>query len=307
MIISASRRTDIPAFYSTWLMNRLKEGYVLIPGPRNPNRLGRVDLTPQNVDCIAFWTKNPAPMLGRLPELDIMGYNYYIQFTLTPYGTDSEPNLPPKADLLRTFIRMSEQIGALRSVWRYDPVMVDENHPIEWHLKRFSEMCEALRGYTERCVFSFVDPYKSLNDRYRALARDEMLAIAAGFSQIAGKCDIALFTCAEEIDLSEYGIGHSACVDRDLIERIIGCRIAAKKDANQRASCCCIESVDIGAYDTCPHGCAYCYATSSRNTVLRRIAQHDPLAPMLTGYPRGDETITDRTTPSQKINQLTLF
>ncbi len=307
MIISASRRTDIPAFYSQWFITRLKEGSILIPNPRNPNRLGQVNPSPQNVDCIAFWTKNPAAMLNRLPELDAMGYAYYIQFTLTPYGTDMEPHLPSKAELLRTFIQMSKRMGALRSVWRYDPVVVDDKHCVEWHIERFTEMCETLHTHTKRCIFSFVDPYKSLNNRYRALTHAEMLGIASGFSKIAGKCGIALFTCTEEIDLSRYGIGHSACVDQDLIERIVGHRITAKKDANQRTACRCIESVDIGAYDTCPHGCTYCYATSSPMTVLRRVAEHNPHAPMLTGYPRGDEMITDRTTPSQKMTQLSLF
>lgn len=307
MIISASRRTDIPAFYSEWFMNRLKEGYALIPNPRNSNRLGQVNLSPQNVDCIAFWTKNPTAMLGRLSELDAMGYAYYIQFTLTPYGADVEPHLPSKAELLRIFIQMSEQIGALRSVWRYDPVVIDDKHSVDWHFERFSEMCETLRTHTERCILSFVDPYKSLNDKFRAMTNDEMLEIASGFSRIADKYGIALFTCAEVIDLSRYGIRHSACVDQDLIERIIGYRIAAKKDANQRAACCCIESVDIGAYDTCPHGCTYCYATSSPKTVLCRVSEHDPHAPMLTGYPRGDEIITERTMPSQKVVQLSLF
>ena len=305
MIISASRRTDIPAFYSSWFINRLKVGSILIPNPRNPSRLGRIEVSPQNVDCIAFWTKNPSPLLQRLPELDAMGYSYYIQFTLTAYGPEIEPNLPPKAELLRTFIRMSERLGALRSVWRYDPVLIDGTHNVRWHRARFSEMCETLHGYTERCVISFVDPYKSLSGRFRALNREEMLEIAAEFSQIACKYGISLFTCAEEIDLSRYGIEHSACVDQALTERIIGCRIAAKKDANQRPACRCIESVDIGAYDSCPYGCSYCYATSGRD--LLRAAERDPHASMITGYPRGDEIITDRTTASQKTAQLSLF
>lgn len=307
MIISASRRTDIPAFYSEWFMNRLKEGYALIPNPRNPNRLGRVALSPENVDCIVFWTKNPANMLGRLSELDAMGYAYYVQFTLTPYDRSMEPNLPSKAELLRTFIEMADQIGALRSVWRYDPVVVDDKHGVGWHVEQFSAICGKLRTYTERCILSFVDPYKSLCDRHRALTDDEMIGIASGFSKIARRCGIALYTCAEEIDLSRYGIGHSACIDQKLIEKTAGYRITAKKDANQRAACRCIESVDIGAYDTCPHGCTYCYATSSPKTVLRRVNEHDPRAPMLTGCPKGDEIVTDRTTPSQKVTQLSLF
>lgn len=307
MIISASRRTDIPAFYSEWFMNRLAEGYALIPNPRNPNRLGRVKLTPENVDCIAFWTKNPVPMFERFSLLDSMGYSYYMQFTLTAYDNTIETNLPPKAELLQAFIEMSKQIGACRSIWRYDPVIIDIKHPIEWHTEHFTAMCERLQSYTERCIISFVDPYKSLNNRYRALTNGEMIAIASGFAKIADKYGIILYTCAEEIELSQYGIKHGSCIDQQLIEKIIGSRIAARNDTNQRAACRCIESVDIGAYDTCSHGCAYCYATSSTKTVLRRMGAHDPHSPMIAGHPKGDEIITERTVSSQKINQLSLF
>lgn len=134
-----------------------------------------------------------------------------------------------------------------------------------------------------------------------------MLAIASGFSEVAQKYDMALYTCAEEIELTEYGIGHAACIDREWVEQIIGCRLSAKKDANQRAACGCIESVDIGVYDTCTHGCLYCYATSSQKTALRRVGAHDPWAPMITGYPKGHEIVTERTTSSQKIKQISMF
>ena len=307
MIISASRRTDIPAFYSEWFFNRLKEGYVLVPNPRNSGRLGRVELATKNVDCIVFWTKNPSAMLDKLWQLDSLGYFYYIQFTLTPYDKDIETGLLPKPQLLQAFRKMSKQIGAHRSVWRYDPIIVDLEHPVEWHTERFTEMCGSLQSYTERCFISFVDPYKSLSGKYSSLTNDEMIAVASGFSEIASKHGITLYTCAEEIDLSGYGVEHGACIDHNLIEKIIGQRITAKKDANQRAACCCIESVDIGAYGTCSHGCSYCYATSNEKAALRRMAAHDPKAPMLTGYPTGTEVITDRTIVSQKNSQLDLF
>ena len=308
MIISVSRRTDIPALYSEWFMNRLKEGYLLIPYPRNANRIGRVQLSPNNVDCIAFWTKNPAPMLKKLSLLNAMGYAaYYIQFTLTPYDKSVESGLPPKAELLETFMEMSRRIGKKRSIWRYDPVFIDGNHSINWHIAKFSEMCKKLQGYTEHCAISFIDVYRNIASSFRAMTQTEIKAIAEAFSHIAGQCGISLYTCSEEIDLLEYGIGHNACVDKDLIEQIIGYEIKAKRDVNQRSACKCIESVDIGAYDTCSHGCAYCYATSSKKTVLRNVAEHNPNAPMITGFPRGDEIISERTTESQKIEQISLF
>ncbi|MDR0335111.1 MAG: DUF1848 domain-containing protein [Methanomassiliicoccaceae archaeon] len=306
MIISASRRTDIPAFYSEWFFNRLNEGYALVPNPYNADRLGRVELSPKNVDCIVFWTKNAEPMLDKFLKLDEMGYPYCVHFTMTPYGRDIEKGLPPKPILMETFRKMSERIGAERSVWRYDPVIVDAEHPVGWHLERFGEMCGRLRDHTERCFISFVDPYKSLEKRFRGLTDDETAGIASGFSEIAGTNGIELFTCAEGADLSRYGIGHGACIDQKLIERIIGHRITAKKDANQRNECNCIESVDIGAYSTCPHGCSYCYAVSGRETMMRRVAAHDPNSPMITGHPRGGELITDRTAPSLKNKQTDL-
>jgi hypothetical protein len=167
-------------------------------------------------------------------------------------------------------------------------------------------MCEHLRNHTERCFISFVDPYKSIEDRFRTPAENEIDVIASGFSDIAKEHDVELFTCAENIDLSRYGIEHGACIDQKLIERIVGCRIIAKNDTNQRDACKCIESVDIGAYSTCPHGCSYCYATSGREAVSRRMAAHDPSSPMISGRPRGDELITDRTGPSCKDKQTDL-
>ena len=303
MIISASRRTDIPAFYSEWFMNRLKEGYALIPNLRNANRLGRVEFSPENVDCIVFWTKNPTPMFDMLELLKKMGYHFYFQFTLTAYDESIESNLPSKSELIKAFIELSERLSAECVVWRYDPIFIDEKHSVEWHIEQFSKMSERLKTYTERCIISFLDPYKSISGRFSGLTNNEMIAIAAGFSEIARNCGLALFTCAEVIDLSQYGIAHASCIDKRLIEQVIGSPIKAKTDANQRAACCCIESVDIGVYDTCPNGCAYCYATSNRNTVLRRVNAHNPEAPMLTGCPSGNEIITNRTTASQIISQ----
>lgn len=307
MIISASRRTDIPAFFSDWFIERLRQGYALIPNPRNRNRLGKVEISPKNVDCIVFWTKNPIPMFNKLETIGNMGYPYYFQFTLTPYGKNVERHLPSKSRLIQSFIQLSERTSADRVIWRYDPIIVDDNHPISWHVEQFSKMCEKLQSYTRRCVLSFVDPYKSIANSFRALTNNEMIQLASHLSKIAKQQGITLSTCAENIDLSPYHITHNSCIDKDLIEKIIGIPLQAKIDKNQRAACCCIESVDIGVYDTCANGCAYCYAVSSQKTVLRRIRAHDPKAPMITGYPRGDEIVTDRTTPSQKINQLRLF
>ena len=307
MIISASRRTDIPALYSEWFLNRLEDGFVMVPNPRVPKCVGRVELSPDNVDCIVFWTKNPAPMLDKLDRIEAMRYAFYFQFTLTPYGKTIERNLPPKTDLIDVFAELSQRLRPERLVWRYDPILLDSDHSIQWHLNGFYELCEKLHPFTRRCVLSFIDPYKHIAGHFQEMRHEEMIAVASGFSKIAKEYSLALFACAEETDLMEYGIGHSSCIDPELIEQILGYGIRAKKDIAQRPACACIESVDIGVYDTCTNDCAYCYATTNPNTVLRRFWNHVPDAPMLTGYPTGDEIITDRTTKSQKLNQLLLF
>jgi hypothetical protein len=307
MIISASRRTDIPALYSEWFLRRLDAGFAMIPNPHNARRLGRVDLSPDLVDCIVFWTKNAAPIMDKLRQIEAMGYPFYFQFTLTPYERAIETNLPSKTKLIETFKELADCIGAERVVWRYDPIMLDAGHPARWHFEQFGQLCEKLRPFTRRCVFSFIDPYKNIGSGFQAIEHEKMLLIASGFSGIASRYGLELFTCAEEIDLDEYGINHASCIDKEWIERIVGYRITAKRDKNQRPACRCVESVDIGAYNTCVNGCAYCYATSGAGSARRQRQNHDPDAPMLTGYPVGDEIVSDRTVPSHKETQLHLF
>lgn len=307
MIISASRRSDIPCYYSEWFLNRLKEGYALIPNPRNADRLGRVGLSPENVDCIVFWTKNPAPMLDKLPLLDAQGYRYYFEFTVTAYGRETERNLPDRGTVIETFKRLSDKTGPRGVDWRFDPILKDERFSAGWLAEQFAKLCEEIHDYTERCIISFVDEYSHTKNRSGVLSRSEMLEIAEVLADIAGQYRLPVFSCAEEIDLSNFGIRHASCIDQGKVERIVGSRITAKKDAGQRPACGCIESVDVGAYDTCGNGCTYCYAVTSEKTLARRMREHDPASPLLTGWPKGTELVTDRTIPSCKIDQISLF
>lgn len=288
-------------------MHRLKEGYALIPNPRDENRLRRVELSPDKVDCIVFWTKNPASMLDKLKTIKAMGYHYYFEFTVTAYGSATERNLPPQKTIIETFRKLSERLGPEQVDWRFDPIMVNDQYPLEWQLDRFDKLCRQLHSHTQRCIISFINSYANIGTELHEMKREEMLAVAAGLSQIAAQYHLPLFTCAEEIDLSCYGIGHSSCIDQSKIEQIIGWPITVKKDLGQRKSCGCIESVDIGVYDTCANGCTYCYATTSAKTVRRRMEAHDPNSPILTGYPKGTESITVRRSMSQKILQISLF
>lgn len=298
MIISASRRTDIPAFYPAWLLNRLRAGEAWFP--LRGNKVGHAALSPEWVDCIVFWTKNPLPLMGMLDEIARMGYDFYFQFTLTSYEKPMEQGLSP-AERVESFHRLSKKLGRERVDWRYDPILLGGPYTVDHHLARFQTLCEKLRGYTARCIFSFMDSYPHTGNLSGG-SPGEMRLLAQGFSEIAGRYRLPLFTCGEEIDLSAYGIGHAACVDPQKIAEITGWPISGKKDPGQRRECGCMESVDIGAYNTCPGGCAYCYANTGRNIQ----SCHNPVWPMLTG-PLGAEPVLERTGPSFKTAQTSLF
>ncbi len=311
MIVSASRRTDIPAFYSEWFMNRLNAGYALVQHPRNACRYSQVSLNPEVVDCIVFWTKNPGPMLDKLLSIEKLGYPFYFQYTLTPYDSAIERNLPSKRSLVEAFKRLSESIGPNRVVWRYDPVIINDTMDVAYHLNCFERMAAMLGGYTDRCTFSFIDLYTSVRPSLshvtdQEVSESDMHLIAEGFSQIANGYQMRLSTCCEPVDLSPYGITHASCIDRELIEQIIGYPLKVKKDANQRPGCGCVESIDIGAYGCCSHGCLYCYGASGSKTI-RKGATHDPTSPLLLGQPDKTAIVTVREVKSLKDTQLKLF
>lgn len=311
MIISASRRTDIPAFYSEWFFNRIKEGYVLVRNPMNTHQVSRINLSPDVVDCIVFWTKNPRPMLNRLDELK--DYNYYFQFTLNSYSTDVEPNVPSKGNnVIDTFISLSEKVGAQRIIWRYDPIIITDKYTIDYHVTYFEKLAQILSGKFGKCVISFVDEYKknSRNFRDNGLREPEkkqMENIAQLFSEIASRYKFKIYTCAEQIDLSNYGIEHNSCIDKELIESLVGSKLKIQKDKAQRDECGCVESIDIGSYNTCTHGCKYCYANYSASVVHTNSKCYDPHSPILCGSLQSDDKVTERPMRSLVEDQLDLW
>ena len=302
MIISASRRTDIPAFYSDWLFNRLKEGYVLVRNPLNAHQISKIKLTPDVVDCIVFWTKNPKPMINRLDELS--DYNYYFQFTLNSYSTDIEPNVPSKdKEIIPTFKALSDKIGKERVVWRYDPILINQKYTIDYHFKYFRKLAELLDGKFEHCVISFVDYYRKNSTSYKEnniseLEEQSVAEIAKGFAEISKKLGFTIKTCAEKYDLNRYGIVHGKCIDDEMISCIVGENIKVQKDKNQREECGCVESIDIGLYNTCPHGCKYCYANYSSKIVAENYQRFDPLSPLLCSTLSEKDKITERNVKS---------
>lgn len=311
MILSVSRRTDIPNYYSEWFCNRIKEGFLYVRNPMNAHQISEIKITPDLVDCIVFWTKNPLPMMKRLDE--IKDYKHYFQFTLTGYGKDVEPNLPDKKTvMIPAFQELSDKIGRQNVIWRYDPIFFSDRYTKEYHLKAFETIAEALDGYTDKCVISFVDIYqknKCTMERFsnRELKDDELRSFARELSRIALEHHMEIGSCAEKIDLDACGIAHNCCIDRELIEKIIGCKLHAGKDKNQRQECGCVESVEVGTYDTCRNGCAYCYANHSPKSTEANAAGYDPLSPILCGRVQEGDKITVRKVESLKETQLSIF
>ena len=308
MILSVSRRTDIPAFYTDWFINRIKEGFVYVRNPINKNQVSKIQLSPNVVDCIVFWTKNPKPLLKRITELS--QYNYYFQFTLTSYGQDLEPNVPNKNELIKSFKELSKLIGKEKVIWRYDPIILTEKYTVEYHQKYFESIAEKLSSYTEKCVISFVDLYKKCERNLKGTSIKEMTEgeihhLSGKLKQIALKYNLEIETCAEDVELSTLGIGHNRCIDNVLIERILKRKIKTTKDKNQREVCGCIESIDIGAYNTCKHGCLYCYANFNASMVKDNSLKHTPSSPLLYGQVGENDKITERKVKT--IIENTLF
>jgi hypothetical protein len=314
LIISASRRTDIPTFYSQWFANRVREGYCCVRNPFNAHQVSRISLDPSVVDCIVFWTKNPAPMLPRLDAF--ADYTYYFQFTLTGYGHDVEGNLPDKNEvLIPTFQRLSREVGPERVIWRYDPIAFTERYPASYHLRAISKISEQLEGCTEKCVISFVDRYRRnarALDEMGVTGTDERELESQGILDFCGKLvgiasshGMTVASCAEKADLSSVGVAHNACVDGELIARLVGAPLKVGKDKTQRPECGCVSSIDIGSYNTCDNGCRYCYANYSPERVRANIANYNPDSPLLCDALRPDDKVTDRAMASL-ITQSTL-
>lgn len=310
MVLSASRRTDIPNYYSDWFFNRLEEGFLYVRNPMNVHQVSKILLSPKVIDCIVFWTKNPEPMIKRLGELK--DYPYYFQFTLTGYGKDIEPNVPHKREkMLSVFQLLSDKIGSHRVIWRYDPIFFNETYTKEYHLEAFRQIASALNGYTRKCIISFVDFYAK-NKRNmdmmhcQELELEDVKIFAKRLSEMAHSKGMEIAACAEQMDLTDCGIVRSACIDKALIEKITGCRLRGNKDKNQRKECGCLESVEIGCYNTCRNGCRYCYANYSPESVRRQCGNYDVDSPLLCSVIGDGDLISERKLESLREQQISL-
>ena len=310
MLLSVSRRTDIPALYAPWFFNRLNEHYVLVRNPMNLHQISRVTLSPELIDCIIFWTKNPAPMLLRLKELK--DYMFYFQFTITPYGQELEPALPDKKMLMETCRQLAARIGPERIIWRYDPILFTPRYTPEFHQQAFAGLAEGLCDSTRHCIFSFLDLYQKTGHNMRGQGlffppRSRLTALAQELAKTAKRYAMKLSCCSEPLDLQPFGIGPARCIDPHLISQLLGEEINVPKDTSQRAECACAASIDIGAYHTCSQSCLYCYANDTPELARKNAALHDPSAPLLFGQPGPSDRITDRKMHCWRHGQISLF
>ena len=293
MIINTGGRTDTVQYYSEWLLNRFKEGFVYSRNPFYQTKITRYELNPKVVDCVIFCSKNYEPILDRLNEITDK-FNTYFFYTITAYEKDIEPRVPAIDNSIETLLSLEKIIGKQRIAWRYDPVLLTEKYTIEYHLKTFDDMSNQLRGHIDRCIFSFVEMYKKLSvnmPKLKAISENDKIVLAKGLGEIAQKYNIHLQTCATEYDFEEFGIYHSGCITLDILGQANNIKFKKLKHNGMRKNCNCIESRDIGFYDTCPNSCKYCYANSTPKKAIENYKLHNPNSPILLGEIKKEDII----------------
>lgn len=300
MILSVSRRTDIPNYYSEWFFNRIEEGYLYVRNPMSSRQVSKISLSPDKISCIVFWTKNPKEMMKRLDELDNKYKNrYYFQFTINGYGKEVEPNLPDIKERINTFQELSKKIGKDRVIWRYDPILLNKIYTIKYHINTFKDTAEKLRGYTNNVVINFIDLYEKTkrntkNLNLEEISENKMVEIVEELKKIAKKNEMKIETCTDKIDLKDIGIDHATCINKDLIEQITNCELKVSKD-KQRNACECFKCDEVGKYNTCLNACKYCYANFNNKKVEKNYYEnYDPKSPFLCDNGKEDYKITER-------------
>lgn len=293
MILNVSGRTDIIAFYSKWFLNRLKEGYVDVRNPFNPNLVSRINF--EDVDLILFCTKNPIPIIDKLDNIKIP---YIFHITITPYKNDIEPNLPSKSDIIKAVKKISTTIGIENVYVRYDPIFISKKYNLEYHIKAFTMLCSLLKGYVNTIIVSFIDNYQNVRKnlpylKYRSFTEEDYKLIGENFSKIAKNNNMVVQTCFEERNLTEYGFTKGECMSKELAFKLTG-KTYKKWQARKGNACNCVELVDIGMYNSCNHLCKYCYANYDESKVKVNIKNHDVNSSLLIGQLKQSDIIKER-------------
>ena len=308
MILNTGNRTDIPAFYSEWFMNRVREGFVLVRNPYVYNQITKYLIDPEVVDAIAFCSKNPEPMLKYIDELERFRMFWFV--TITPYGKDIEENVPDKNNVIETFRKLSDKIGAKAMSWRYDPVFISERYSKEFHIDVFEKMAKELEGYTGQVVISYIDLYEKTKRNFpevKEISKADQIELTRYFVEAAARHNMKVRLCHEDPGLSAYGADVGGCFSKKVIEEAIGERLIDKRRTESRQGCSCLLNNDIGAYNSCGHLCRYCYANYDRKLVFQNMAKHDPKSPLLIGNIEKDDIIRQAIQRSEIDDQITLF
>ena len=306
MILNTGLRTDIPGFFSEWFYNRIDDGFVYVRNPYAKNQIYSYRLDPELIDCIIFCTKNPKPMFENLEKID--KFNQYWHITITPYEKEIEPNIPPMNDVLESFKYLSKKLGKENVTLRYDPIFINEKYTLEKHIESFEYIANSLSDYTTEAIISFIDLYEKTKRNFpkaREVTKDERLKLGKEFAQIGKKNNITIKTCVEGTELDKFGIDSSGCMTKEVIERAINKNLNIPKQKARNGECYCLLNNDIGEYNTCAHGCLYCYANSNKKLVKRNLKLHDPKSPILIGEIKEDDIIKEMKQKSLIINDST--
>lgn len=309
MIVNTGSRTDIPAYFSEWFYNRIQEGAVMVRNPYHPAQIQRFLLDPRVVDCLVFCTKNPGPMLERLGELE--GFSQFWGVTVTPYGREIEPHVPDKRQVLEFVWDLSRRVGSRAVAWRYDPIFITERYSVEYHIQAFERMAARLSGYTSQCVISFIDLYTKTKRNFpgvRQVKREERILLGKEFVQIGRTYGMTIRSCCEGEELKPYGVDCGGCMSREVLEQAIGAPLLVPKGKKPaREGCGCLLGSDIGAYNTCGHGCIYCYANDNPKLAAENRKLHNVHSPLLIGELGRDDVVKEAEQVTWIDRQLRLF
>lgn len=293
MILFVSGRTDIPAFYSNWFINRVKAGFVDVRNPFNQNLVSRIYFS--DVDLIMFCSKNPLPMINKL---DILNVPVLFHVTITSYGKDVEPNIPDKRLIIEGVKKLSLVLGIDNVVVRYDPIFLSDKYNVDYHIKAFDKLCKNLNGYVNKIIVSFMDEYKNVRNnrgilRYRTITKEDYKKIGEAFSKSAMDNGMSVQTCFEDEDLTQYGFVKGECLSHELAYILTGKKFKSS-NVRKEKKCECVQMVDIGDYNSCMHMCKYCYANYDEKMVSSNFKRHDDNSSLLIGTIQNDDVIKVR-------------
>ena len=313
MILSVGMRTDIVGFYLEWFLNRVNDGYVLVRNPYNRHHISHYEINPEVVDLMMYCTKNPRPLVNHLkdnPNSVLWNYRSLYQITITPYEKDLELSVPKITYVIQAVRELSRIVGKNKVVWRYDPICLTNKYTPEYHIEQFERMASLLSDFVEVCIISFVDFYEKtkrnapfLND----ISKGEQEKLVIKLNEIAKKYSMELRLCAEDLNHEKLNISKLGCLELSDLERIYGIRLKDIKETFPRNQCRCLPARDIGAYNSCPHGCLYCYANEDKTRVIRNCKLHNPQSPLLLGELEEEDVVYHSRQESYLDRELRLF